>query len=231
MLIAYMLAGAVAFSPAVSVAPIITEARFVEELEHADLSYLKDTSVSIMGDSISTWTGKSIEGGSEAVYPDSEVQSYEQMWFGNLNVQQLSSVAGSYVTHREDGEFVNFNSDTRVGFLGDSSTVIIYGGTCDLLANVSVSDFESSLESLVSNVQYGDMRATVLCTLPPIDHINQDGDTYKEFNDSIRAVADRTGSVLCEFEDAWEFSEISQFTEDGVHPNAAGMARLSSVFD
>lgn len=231
MFIAYALAGAVALSPAVSVAPIITEARFVEELEHADLSYLKETPVAIMGDSISTWTGKSIEGGSEAVYPDNEIQSYEQMWFSDLNVQQLSSVAGSYVTHREDGEFVNFNSDTRVGYLGDTATVIIYGGTCDLLANVSVTDFESSLHSLVSNVQYGGMRSTIICTLPPIDHVNQDGDTYKEYNESIRSIADRTDSVLCEFEDAWTLPEIDQFTEDGIHPNVAGMERLSNAFD
>lgn len=217
-------------SASVAGAPVNTEAVFVEEFDHEDLSDLQSVSVGIMGDSISTFVDKSITGGSEPVYPDNYVTDATQMWWSSLNVQANSSVAGSYVTHREDGEYVNFNSDTRVGALGDVSTVIIYGGTCDLLADVSLDSFKAGLESLVSNVQYGGMRSTVLCTLPPIKHVNSQGDDYKDFNCVIRDVAEHTGSRLCEFEDAWNYSEIDAVTEDGVHPNSDGMSRLRDRF-
>ncbi|MCM1233817.1 MAG: hypothetical protein NC489_27225, partial [Ruminococcus flavefaciens] len=59
--------------------PIITEAKFTVELDHQDLSWLKSTPVAIMGDSISTWKGLSIEGGSEPCYPDNNVTDFSQM--------------------------------------------------------------------------------------------------------------------------------------------------------
>lgn len=214
-----------------TVPTINTEAKFVVELDHADLSYLKTTPLAIMGDSISTFSGVSLEGGSEPVYPDSYVTDYSQMWFSELNHQAVSAVSGSYVTHIEDGEFENFNSDTRVSALEDCTTVVIYGGTNDLLAGVSNESFESGLRSLVSNVQYGDLRTTILCTLPPNKHKGAEGATYRSYNKIIRKVASETGSTLCEFEDAWSKAEIDQCTEDGIHPNAEGMSRLAARFD
>lgn len=231
MLSGIMIAGALLLAPVSATTVIDTTAVFVEELDHEDLSYLQTVSVGIMGDSISTYTGRSIEGGSSPVYPDSYITDVSQMWWSKLNVQRNSSVAGSYVTQREEGEYVNFNSDTRVGDLGDVSTVVIYGGTCDLLANVTVDSFESGLRSLVGNVQYGDMRSTVLCTLPPIKQRGADNCSYKDYNKVIRKVAKDTNSRLCEFEDAWTFAEIDECTEDGIHPNVEGMSRLAKRFE
>lgn len=230
MLVELMLASALmATTP--TPAPINTSAIFVDEVEHEDLSFLKTTAVSIMGDSISTYAGKSIEGGSSAVYPDSYITDMSQMWWADLNVQQVSAVSGSYVTHREDGEYVNFNTDTRVGHLGGTSWCIIYGGTCDLLADVSCDSFDAGLRALVSNVQYGDLRSTVLCTLPPIDHTNSYGEDYIDYNEVIRKVAKDTNSKLCEFSDAWSKSAIKTYTEDGIHPNQQGMEKLAERFD
>ena len=231
MLLEALVTCSLLMSPVTTQAPVITDAFFVDETTHVDLSYLKTTPVAIMGDSISTFAGRSIEGGSDAVYPDTYVTDLSQMWWALLDVQAISAVSGSYVTQREDGEYVNFNSDTRVGALGDTSTVIIYGGTCDLLANVSPDSFRSGLTSLVSNVQYGGMRSTILCTLPPIDYTTDSGATYKDYNKVIKEVAESTNSVVCDFSKVWKKSEISTYTEDGIHPNVAGMSRLAAVFD
>lgn len=213
-------------------APVISDtALFVDEYQTEDLSFLKETPVAIMGDSISTFEGASVDCYMDAAYPDSSVTDQSMMWWSDLNHQAISAVSGSYIAYPEEGEWLQFNSDERVGYLGDTEWVIIYGGTNDMLANVSTDNFKSGLASLVSNVQYGGKRTTVLCTLPPSTYKTTDGETYKDYNEAIREVAKDTGSKVCDFSRAWSHKQTEKYTEDGVHPNAEGMAKLKKAFD
>lgn len=199
-----------------------------EEVEEptVDFSFLQDDSVAVMGDSITTYPGYGIDCDITPVYPDGDVDDVSDMWWNGLNVSHVSGVSGSYITDfEEDSEDLTFRSSKRVGALGAAATVIVYGGTCDLLGGAPPEEFDGYYRDLVTKIKEAGTNTVVLCTLPPLK-----ADNWLSYNDTIRTVAKDTGCLVCEFSNAWTLDTIDEYTIDGVHPNATGMKKLNEQF-
>lgn len=200
--------------------------------------------VSILGDSISTFDGTT-PSGYAIYYPRDSVQGVDQMWWkiyidskgAQLGVN--GSWSGSCVTGNDDSAG---QSDSRVNALGNNgspSTIIIYMGTNDLWSGKTKDEFGAAYENMLGKIKSKYPSAKVLClgltqlssdpntgSVVPLDCGNGDS---KEFSDIIKSKAGAAGYTYVSLDGCWSYTEAKNYCDDGmVHPNKEGMKKIAN---
>ena len=182
--------------------------------------------ISILGDSISTFSGY-IPSGNEAFFPNSFINNVDQTWWKSvINKNSLSlllnnSWSGSRVTNTRTEEQAGYYRALHMDKDGISPDIlIIYLGINDFNNNVKLGDYENDLDTdfptdgstfknayamMLDNATktYPDCKIFT-CTLPFSDspktgkvvHRNSNNDTLWDFNNAIRDISNQFGTTI-----------------------------------
>lgn len=203
-----------------------------------------DKIISILGDSISTFSG-SMPSGYANFYPNGDVSDIGDTWWkqyidsanGRLGVN--GSWSGSCVCGSDDS---CGNSDKRISDLGSNGSptvIIVYMGTNDLWSGISQSDFGTAYEGMLSKIKSSYPNAKVYClgltslssdpnsgNVVPLDSGNGDS---KAFSSIIKNKASSAGFSYVDLSGCWSYTEATKYCTDGmVHPNKEGMKKIAS---
>lgn len=217
----------------------------------------RDLRVAILGDSISTFAGMCHEFDTTYPYAgvESDSDTWWQMAIDEMGFTFGSNASQSGATvnpFEGDVSQITSYSDIRINSLdgedgSDPDIIIVYLGTNDIHAFTEEypireadkeshsSTFEGNLGKTISKINTTYPNAYVfLCTLPPqceadSNELFKDPNeyTYIEYNEAIRDVAVQYQCPIVELQEVWSPDENMEFTEDGIHPNADGMKKIS----
>ena len=107
--------------------------------------------------------------------------------------------------------------------------IIVYIGTNDIANDISLEEFTESYTTMVNTIIENYPGADVyLCTLLPERRYNDDA-LLCSFNDAIKSIATENSCTVVDFYTAsgitWD--NYTSYTIDNLHPNAAGMDKLT----
>ena len=191
-----------------------------------------------------TWWGKIIADN----YTKSGISSYSGCY-----VLPVGDPDGqSPTTASSDGRIENLKGadgsppDIILVYLGtnDCNATVVNGSEFVLTKDEEAShtgtkSFESAYEDLLYKLESKYVNAYILCcTIPPQSwglsgELNHDGlDHYaNDYNEVIRSAASKYQCGIIDFASCWDEGSIASYTlpGDGVHPNKAGMEKMSQA--
>lgn len=218
-------------------------------------STYKGKTLSILGDSISTYSGY-IPSGNATYYPKGDVQSVNDTWWKKLTdalgmtLDVNNSWSGSYVT-TVNGD-TSAGCGTRAEALGESPDVIIvWMGINDFGNEVGLGTYDGATAVPVTTTTFREAYAIMLnkiltkyrtsevwvCTLPQCEkngetgfpEINGNGVALVEFNKAICELAEAFGvKVLDHNRCGLNYQNISVYESDSLHPNKSGHSLIAN---
>lgn len=219
-----------------------------------DSCVYKEKTLSILGDSISTFSGY-IPSGNAAYYPSGSVTAVTDTWWKKLidalgmTLNLNNSWSGSRVTTTNGTTSAGV---TRASNLGTSpDVIIIYMGINDFNNEVALGTYDGT-DSIPSSTTtfreaYAVMLNTVLttymesevwvCTLPQCERngsdgfpeINGNGVALAEFNKAIVELAGAFGvKVLDHNKCGLTYQNMSVYNTDELHPNKYGHSLIAN---
>ena len=220
-----------------------------------DRSTYTGKTLSILGDSISTFSGH-IPSGNATYYPSGTVTDVSKTWWHKLatalgmTMNVNNSWSGSRVTTTDGNDSAGCMA--RCENLGASPDVIIvWMGINDFNNEVSLGTYDGSeavpgttatfreaYSLMLSKIltKYGSSEVWV-CTLPQCERngdatfpeINGNGVALSQFNKAIRELADAFGvRVLEHGKSGLTYQNMAIFDPDQLHPNAAGHSLVAN---
>ena len=218
-------------------------------------STYKGKTLSILGDSISTFSGY-IPAGNATYYPRDDVQTVDGTWWKKLidalgmTLEVNNSWSGSYVT-TVNGD-ASAGCGARAEALGESPDVIIvwmgindfgnevglgtYGGTTAVPATTTT--FREAYAIMLNKILTKYKTSEVwVCTLPQCEkngetafpEINGNGVALAAFNKAICELAEAFGvKVLDHNRCGLNYQNISVYESDSLHPNKSGHSLIAN---
>lgn len=214
-------------------------------------SKLKDLSFSIMGDSISTFSGY-VPTGNAVFYPNATVSNVNQTWWKMLENEtgmkliSNESWSGSRLSNGR-GTTSMFCNPTRFENLGNPDIILVFGGTNDFnqgspdcaigeydwVTNGArdLSVFRQSYQFLVEKLLTKYPFAKVFLMVPIVRtrenklfEPNAVGWTYQDLREVILTIASKYGVESIDTSKCGiNFYNGNTYLSDGLHPNAEGM--------
>ena len=200
-----------------------------------DFSFSGKT-VSILGDSISTYKGYIPDGYAAFYpYPTADFGDVNQTWWmrviNNLGMQLLknNSYSGSCVATGTGSS--GTTNDARLKELLDGNikpdVIIIYMGANDCAsASVSLSTFKSSYKTMIDKIKSLSKESEIYVMTLPSTKLYSESDKNK-YNEVIREQASSNNLNLIEMEQTFTKDNYKDFVVDSCHPNKAGMIKIS----
>lgn len=213
----------------------------------------KKISFAVLGNSISTYSG-TLPKGYRNYYTSSKL-SKNEMWWAQLSQKTgiimiaNSSWSGATVGYRQDlleaDSISFFYSDNRVNSLsrnGIPDIIIVLGGTNDWKNNVRLGNVECLQDVTTFYGAYSLMAEKirnrypsailVFCGILPriqgADSENKLGWTIRQGNEVIKEISQSSAAVYVDMDYCGIENDFSQYTFDGLHPNAAGMELIAN---
>ena len=217
-------------------------------------SVLINKRLSILGDSISTFSGF-IPSGNATYYPSGDVQSVNDTWWKkvidalNLRLDTNNSWSGSRVTTTNGDS--SAGCMTRCENLGSPNIIIVYMGINDFNNRVVIGEYTghssipsdttifASAYSIMLNkilTKYKSAKVYV-CTLTDEERnlaegfpeINGNGDTINDYNNAIKNIADIFNvEVLDIAKCGLTYQNMSVYNPNKLHPNSAGHSLIAN---
>ena len=218
-------------------------------------SALKGKKLSILGDSISTFTGYITEG-NVSYYPYGDVQAVTDTWWKKMitalemEIEENNSWSGSRVT-TTDGE-TSAGCMTRCQNLGENPDVIIvYMGINDFINEVALGTYDGTTALPSATTTFREAYAVMLnkiltqypqskvyvCTLPQCERdgatgfpeINSAGVSLYAFNKAIKELADAFGvKVLDNNTSGLTYQNMAVYDPNELHPNKYGHSLIAN---
>lgn len=192
--------------------------------------------VSILGDSITTFTGYIPDGyASFFPYPTADVADVNQTWWmqviNNLGMKLLknNSYAGSCVSSGTGSS--SATNDERLAELLDGDIkpdiILIYMGANDCASsNVSLTMFDSSYKIVIDKIQKMCPDSQIYLINLPYSKMYNDTDRDK-YNEVIKKYADSYKLPLLDITTAFQKDTVGDYLVDSAHPNKKGMKLMS----
>ena len=217
-------------------------------------SIYKNKTLSILGDSLSTFNGYLPEGNPH-YYPLIDVQSVNDTWWMKLiNALGMElNTNNSWSGAKVSGTATSAGSGNRATELGTSpDVIIIWMGANDFLNNVAIGNYDGKSAIPTSTNTFSDAYAVMLnkvlttypdaevwvCTLHQFEYMNDDGFpetnnsglTLKDYNDVILTLADAFGvRVLENHKCGMTYQNRSKwYSGKNPHPNKAGHSMIAN---
>ena len=217
-------------------------------------SIYKNKTLSILGDSLSTFNGYLPEG-NPYYYPLIDVQSVNDTWWMKLiNALGMElNTNNSWSGAKVSGTATSAGSGNRATELGTSpDVIIIWMGANDFLNSVAIGDYDGKSAIPTSTNTFSDAYAVMLnkvltaypsaevwvCTLHQFEYMNDDGFpetnnsglTLKDYNDVILTLADAFGvKVLENHKCGMTYQNRSKwYSGKNPHPNKAGHSMIAN---
>ena len=188
-------------------------------------------SVSILGDSYSTFAGHVTPAENLIYYPSLDVREVEQTWWRilleecNLRLERNCSYSGSTIcnTGYDEADYSDRSFITRASDIGMPDIVLVFGGTNDSWAKVPVGE----------NV-YGEWTADDLCAFRPalcklFDTLQREHPEAAIFNIVNTGLSQEIVSAIEEISDRYDIAMIRlhEIDKQHGHPTAEGMRRIA----
>ncbi len=214
----------------------------------SDNTTLEGLKISFLGDSITTYDGYS----NSARYNSTLVKNSKYYPSSDAN-NDLSSVRDTYwyqtiqelslelcVNNSCDASRVsNTRTDSIPSGLSraqelhsttaEPDIIVVYIGTNDIANGVSLEVFTEAYDQMISDItERYDTADVYVCTLLPEKRYNDDA-LLCSFNDAIKNVAEDYNCNVVDFysDSGITWSNYTKYTIDKLHPNAAGMDKLT----
>jgi len=217
-------------------------------------SIYKDKAISILGDSISTFSGY-IPEGNAVYYPSGTITSVSDTWWKKLidalgaNLEINNSWSGSRVTTTA-GE-TSAGCMDRCENLGNPDAIIIYMGINDFNNEVPIGEYDGTSTIPESTITFREAYAIMLnkvltkyqfaeiwvCTLPQCERnsetgfpeINQQNLPLYEYNKAIVELANAFGvKILDHNKCGMTYQNMPTFNPDKLHPNKNGHSLMAN---
>ena len=220
-----------------------------------------DTKVSIMGDSISTYTGyitynESYNDDNFGNKYNSSIMSVEDTWWmgllmdNNWTLDANESLGGSCVT-KTDESSRHMSSDVRIERLsrnGDPDKIFVYGGTNDILSRDNpvpmgdinnltygrVDNFADAYYTMIKNMQKRYPNAQIICMVP----FNSDwANVFPSIDYAKNKVCEYIKSIcnreniLCVDLRNAGINSDTDLMDDSIHPNSSGMKKIKNFVE
>lgn len=227
----------------------------------------KGKTVSIMGDSISTFSGY-IPDSYAQNYPADDLQDVSQTWWMQvINAKKMTFLSNSsYSGGLVSGNSLDTSGKYACSFIridavrgadgSDPDVIMIMDGANDMFNNIPLGTYtqgealpeEGRIKTFADayammltklHAQYPNARVICLTCLPVTRwsdearkqyhaDTNDLGLTIADYNAVIKEVAAGFGDQVIDSYQSFNVSQGSQYTYDGVHPNAAGAKKVAS---
>ena len=218
---------------------------------------LKGKKLSIMGDSISTFSDL-IPEGAISQYPSQDVNSFKDTWEGivldktGMTLEMLNSYAASRISNT--GTVTPFVDNSRITALGSPDVIILFGGLNDVfqngtdlgdlpdiyttaLSSYDITKFKPAYLYLLTKLKQTYTNAKIYaCSM--IDYTRSTTGVYfKNSHGMSKQLANKAIEDCCkiagvEFIDVFNcginYSNYTTYSNDGIHPNKAGMQLISN---
>lgn len=211
--------------------------------------------LSILGDSISTYAGY-IPDGNATYYPLDTVNAVEKTWWHKLitalgmSIEVNNSWSGSRVTTTGGNDAAGCM--TRCVNLGDSPDVIIvWMGINDFNNEVALGEYDGSTSVPTDTTKFREAYAIMLnkimakypqseiwvCTLTPCERnlgdgfpeVNESGVSLRMFNKAIRELAEAFGARVLEHSSCgMTYQNMGVYDPNKLHPNADGHSLIAN---
>ncbi len=217
-------------------------------------SIVANKKLSILGDSISTYSGY-LPSGNATYYPRGEITSVDFTWWKevinacSLTLNINNSWSGSRVT-TTNGD-ASAGCMTRTANLGNPDIIIVYMGINDFNANVPIGAYDGHsaipnnttlfataysimLNKILTNYQNAKVYT---CTLIPEERnltsgfpeLNSNGDSLADYNETIKRISDIFNvEVLDIAKCGLTYQNMTIYNPDMLHPNKAGHALIAN---
>lgn len=192
--------------------------------------------VSILGDSISTYNGFIPEGYKYFYpYPTADLSNVNQTWWMQV-INQLgmtllknNSYSGSCVSTGTGNS--GATNDSRLNQLIDMDNkpdiIIIYMGANDCGSSyVSLNTFDSSYKIMIDKIKVLCPESEIYLLTLPSTGIYDDDDKIK-YNDVIKKYASEYELPLIDLSSTFTKDNYAQYCVDSCHPNKSGMKKIS----
>lgn len=190
---------------------------------------LRGKKVSIIGDSISTYTGY-LPTGYKSRYPSGSVQDVDQTWwkqmldFAGATLEVNASWSGSRTTDNGEGTYPDFYARCNSTVLGSPDVVIVAMGTNDSTFSVDIGDYDytttyTSLSETTFATAYIKGIKALQATFPSAEIICASFYMKANYATVIKNIATTLG---CAYVYAGDYQR-----ENGVHPGAVGMKEIA----
>lgn len=190
---------------------------------------LRGKKVSIIGDSISTYTGY-LPTGYNSRYPSGSVQDVDQTWwkqmldFAGATLEVNASWSGSRTTDNGAGTYPDLYARCNSTVLGSPDVVIVAMGTNDSTFDVTIGDYDytttyTSLSETTFATAYIKGIKALQATFPNAVIICASFYMKANYATVIKNVANTLG---CPYVYAGDYQR-----ESGVHPGAVGMKEIA----
>ena len=226
-------------------------------VDSCDDSFLRGKSISIIGDSISTFSGK-IPSNNITYYPSGDVASYDMTWWRmlvnlhNARIEKNESSSGSRVTTTPSGTgAVSFVDNSRLNNLGNPNVIFVFGGTNDFgqsspaalgeyvtSGTKDLTKFRPAYQYLVEQLISKYPKSEIVLLVPMqrssfgLFSENTQGWSFQDLRESVITIADMYGLKYIDLSKCGiNQGNISYYTIDGLHPNSKGMIMLAEYID
>ena len=231
----------------------ISQKFFTDEInklkEQINASPFAGKKLSIMGDSISTFSGH-IPSGNAVYYPNGDITDVRQTWWKKLldktgmTLEVNNSWSGSRLTNGR-GESSMFNAESRYGNLGNPDIIMVFGGTNDFWQgndhaklgeyNLSVTAtkdlqyFKQAYQNLIEKLQTNYPNAVIYILVPIQRDLsyftkNNEGWSLQELWNTCREIGDMYAVNVIDLSKCGiNYYNYSQYLVDGTHPKESGM--------
>ena len=216
---------------------------------------VKDLNISVLGDSISTYTGysnnatdtNSTIGSNSVFYKGSNgITSVNDTWWmqavnhTGMKLLVNNSYSGDTVANSHSTRALQLHDDTGSNDGTNPDVIAVYFGINDIKNGTTVSTFKSNYTTMINNIRnkYKDAKIFVFTHVPykytSASVPNPSTEVLEEFNDVIRDIADATEE--CYLVDLYKNSGITRdnfkyyMYDVGLHPNARGMDMITKTF-
>lgn len=215
---------------------------------------MKETSFSILGDSISTFAGM-IPDYDAVFFPREgyDVNSVDQMWWSifaekmgwKLDTNQsYSGSRVSFSTSYSDGGkgparplWSCCQSEKRLGELGTPDVLLIFAGTNDFgqFSPCTLEEFSSAYDNMLKKVKKRLPEARIICFVPlnRLDFVmEQENATHwskLDLDQAVRNACDGNGVDYVDLAKEIPISAEAGILADSVHPTVLGMKLIADV--
>lgn len=203
---------------------------------NTEKSYVGKT-VSVLGDSISTYLGYIPEGFAPFYpYPTADIGDVYQTWWmqfiNHFGMKLLvnnswggSTVAGTGTSSAQTMARLNY---LKVGYTVPDVILIFMGANDAASPYINANDFDEAYGKMLANIkQIAPDAEIILCTLPALKLYTEENQAA--FNDVIKKYATAHGCTLIDLDSAFTRSNVSNYLVDSAHPNFTGMTRIAEV--
>ncbi|MFA7435994.1 MAG: GDSL-type esterase/lipase family protein [Bacilli bacterium] len=214
---------------------ITKDTTFLPTYVKATKSYSGKT-VSILGDSITTYAGYIPEGFANFYpYPTAGFGDMNQTWwmrfinYTGMHLLVNNSWSGSAVAGTATSAAQN-NSRLEHLYIGDVTpdVIVIFMGANDAPSQwINVSQFDAAYAKMLSNIKERSPESEIiLCTLPSLPLFSEQ--EQADYNAVIRKYANQNSLKILDFDKAFTRGESSNYLVDSAHPNKEGMEKLAN---